>query len=374
MPSREMHSPCMDCKESETTVNIRKRRLCDDCYKTFVSHKAFKHMEKYRLLRGLPQDRPCKLLLPLSFGLSSSVLLHMLHRQIEVQRSKPHAPPGYTLHVLIIEPSTISPSVPPHDGGFEVVQQTFPLCSFTRLPLEAIFELVPDVHEVLSEYAGKGFADSIALSNKERLDAFRSSISTATSKTDVDNTLMNRLTVAFAKKLSCYGIVWGDTNGRLAAKALANVAKGRGASVTWQVADGMSPWGLEFIFPLRDLFKAEVQPYAGLTPELSRIIIPDKPPSENILTKNMSIDELMMRYVQTQGEKYPGIMTNVTKTANKLQSPQNTADMPQCALCQSFLPRPDSSVGGAAAARVSEGVPSPRFCYACERSRPDLSC
>ncbi|KAL4890261.1 hypothetical protein BDV59DRAFT_185144 [Aspergillus ambiguus] len=374
MPAKELQSPCMDCREVESTVHIRKRHLCNDCYTTFVSYKTFKHMEKYRLLRGLPQDRPCKLLLPLSFGLSSSVLLHMLHRQIEVQRSKPHAPAGFDLHVLVIEPSTISPSVPVHDEGFELVQKFFPLCAFTRLPLEGIFDLVPDIQNVLHEYAGGTFTDNSSLPNKERLDVFRASISTATSRTDVDTTLMTRLIVAFAQKLNCYGIVWGDTNGRLAAKALANVAKGRGASVTWQVADGMSPWGLEFIFPLRELFRVEVQPYAGLTPELARIVIPDEPPLENTLTKNLSIDELMMRYVQTQGEKYPGIMTNVTKTANKLQSPKNTADIPQCALCHSFLFRPDSSIDGAGDANASEGSPIPRFCYACERSRPDLSC
>ncbi|KAF9889598.1 cytoplasmic tRNA 2-thiolation protein 2 [Aspergillus nanangensis] len=329
MPAKDLSDPCMTCKEAESSVFVRKRHLCNDCYVQFVSHRVFKRMEKYRLLRGLPKTSPCKLLLPLSYGLSSSVLLRLLHHQIEDLRSKPHAPAGFTLDVIIIEPSTISPSSPPDNERFELFQKQFPLCTFTRVPFESIFDFVPDIHEVLSAYVGSNFTDDSSLSNKERLNAFRSSITTATSKADVDTTLMNRLIVAFAKKLDCLGVVWGDSDNRLAAKTLASAAKGRGASVTWQVADGMSPWGLEFIFPLRDLFQWELQSYANLMPELNHLIVADEKPSETTLTKNLSIDELMMRYVTNQGEKYPGIMSNVTRTANKLQSAEDRVGVPR---------------------------------------------
>jgi cytoplasmic tRNA 2-thiolation protein 2 len=317
-------------------------------------------MEKFRLNRDLPKNTSCKLLFPLSYGLSSSVLLHMLHSQLERQRAKTHASPGFDLHVLIIEPSTISPSNPSHDENFELAQKCFPLCSFTRVPFDSVFELVPDIQETMSHYAGKEFVDDPSLSDAERLNSFRSCIATATSKADVDYILMNRLVVAFAKKFDCQAVIWGDSDSRLAAKTLASVAKGRGSSVIWQVSDGMSPFGLEFNFPLRDLFTAELRHYASFFPELTSLIVPDEPLSENTLTKNLSIDELMMRYVLTQGEKYPGVMLNVTRTANKLDVSQMPANLPHCALCGAPLMN-------------EAGRELSQFCCACARSRPNMS-
>ncbi|KAI2909749.1 hypothetical protein CBS63078_4354 [Aspergillus niger] len=366
MPGKELPDRCMNCHEAEPAFLLRERHVCQECYIRFLNFKPFRRMERYRLRRNMPQTGPCKLLLPLSYGVSSTVLLHMLHRQLEALRSKKHGPAGFEILVLVVEPSTISP-VPSHEEGFALAQQTFPLCSFTRLPFHSIFELDPDVHQIMSQYAGEHFTDDTSLSDEERLNRFRRSITTATSKSDVDQILLNKLVVAFAKKMECRGIVWGDSDSKLAAKTLANVAKGRGSSVTWQVCDGMSPFGLEFNFPLRDVFTAEIRTYATLFPELAGIIVHDEPPSENTLTKNLSIDELMIRYVSTQGEKYPGVMLNVTRTASKLQSSGTSIGGLQCNFCGAFMTTNENITG-------EQGNEQLQFCYACARSQPELSC
>lgn len=287
----------------------------------------------------------------------------MLNTQIERQQKK-HGGPGFELHVLVVEPCSISPSNPPTDQRFDLVQERFPIHSYTQVPFHSIFEHDPDVHEIMAKFAGPGFVDDTSLSPKERLDMFRASISTATSKADVDYILLTRLVVACAKKFGCTAVLWGDSDSRLAAKTLASVAKGRGSSVTWQVSDGMSPSGLEFNFPLRDLFSIEVQQYADLRPELLDIIIPDESTSENVLTKNLSIDELMMRYVMTQGDKYPGVMQNVTRTASKLQQP--SVSVPTCIFCGADVGAAGSTIDGASTSIQSQ------FCYGCARSRPDM--
>ncbi|KKK15483.1 hypothetical protein AOCH_006839, partial [Aspergillus ochraceoroseus] len=287
--------------------------------------------------------------------------------------AKSHPPPGFDLHVLIVEPSSIYPSAPSHDEAFDLVQRCFPRASFTRLALHDIFNIDPELRDVLSKFAGNNFADDTSLSHKERLDAFRASITTATSRADIDYILLNRLIIAFAKSIECFGILWGDSDGRLAAKTLANVAKGRGSALTWQVSDGMSPFDLEFNFPLRDLFTAELQNYSSLFPELSNIIMPDTPPSENILTKNLSIDELMVRYVTTQGEKYPGVMSNVTRTANKLQSSRMPTDGSRCALCQTYICNSEGKPNEVQTPNGLQDEPFRDFCYACIRSRPELN-
>ncbi|KAL4904827.1 hypothetical protein BDW74DRAFT_22312 [Aspergillus multicolor] len=368
MPGKQLSNTCVDCRNADSVLTIRGRSLCRECYIRFVGYKVFKRMEKYRLRRDLPMNGPCPVLLPLSYGLSSSVLLHMVHAQIERLHSKPHAPPGFELQVLIVEPSSISPLSPPHNEAFQLLQQQYPHASFTKLPLHGVFEHVPGLGDILKEYAGPGFTDDVSLSPKDHLDAFRASITSATSIADVDSVLLNRLIVSFAKSLGCLGIIWGDSDDRLAAKTLASVSKGRGSSLTWQVSDGTSPFGLEFTFPLRDLFTSELQNYANFFPELTDVIIPDAPLSDNILTKNLSIDQLMMRYVSSQGAKYPGVMSNVTRTANKLEASRMATDGSRCALCDTLVCNPEGT-----SSHFQLATDSTKFCYACERSRPELN-
>lgn len=325
-------------------------------------------MEHYKAPRNEDSKLPT-LLVPLSLGVSSTVLLHMLTRQVERKLAKAYARAAYNLHVLVVEPSTIQPADCPHDTHYEELQRTFSKHTFTRLPLHSIFDYVPEMTDIMAEYAGSQFVDDSAQSNEDRLAVFRTCISSATSKTDLDSVLLTRLVVGFAKQADCETILWGDSDSRLAAKTLAGAAKGRGASLTWQVSDGPSPWGVRFEFPLRDLSKSELQQYQSVCPELSEIVIPDRPLSDNVLTKNLSIDELMMRYVQTQGEKYRGVMANVAKTANKLES-SVSEDTPSCALCGGLVGSVKGNTGVTVTSQSVDCQDS-RFCYGCLRSRPE---
>jgi cytoplasmic tRNA 2-thiolation protein 2 len=132
----------------------------------------------------------------------------------------------------------------------------------------------------------------------------------------------------------------------------------------------MSPWGLRFEYPLRDWSKVELQQYSQVCPELADIVVPDVPPSDNVLTKNLSIDELMMRYVLTQGEKYPGVMANVSRTANKLQA-TSFGDTPPCALCGNIIGNVKGNTGLTVSSQSGEEQDA-QFCYGCMRSRPNL--
>lgn len=328
-------------------------------------------MEHHRS-RTREDSRP-RLLLPLSLGVSSSVLLHILDTEIQRQLAKTRGYKAYDLHVLVIEPSTIIPTNTSYEANFEAVQRTFPMHKFTRLLSHEIFEYVPDMKDIIHEFAGPQFSDDSSRSNADRLAAFRACVPTVTSKTDLDSVLLTRLVVAFAQQAGCETVLWGDSDTRLAAKALAGVAKGRGASLTWQVSDGLSPWGVKFEFPLRDLSKPELLQYESVCPELSNITIPDEPPSDNVLTKNLSIDELMMRYVSTQGEKYPGVMANVSRTANKLQSSSGPDDSATCSLCGGLMGNVKGNTGVTVSSQSGDNQSS-QFCYGCARSRPEVHC
>lgn len=328
-------------------------------------------MSKYKQLKKANGQTP-KLLLPLSLGVSSSVLLHIINTDIERQLAKAFVNLGYELNILVVDPSKIFTPDAKYDQAYEAVTRAFPKFKFTRLPFHSVFEYVSDMKEIIQDYAGPRFTDDESQSNENRLTAFRAAISTATSRADLDSVLLTRLVVGYAKSLGCDTVVWGDSDTRLAAKTLAGVAKGRGASLTWSVSDGMSPWGVAFDFPLRDLSKPELEQFKNVCDELSEIVIPDEPMSDNVLTKNLSIDELMMRYVRTQGEKYRGVMANVSRTANKLQSTAGSDDA-LCPLCGGLVGNVKGNTGVTVANQSSDNYSS-KFCYGCMRSRPEDIC
>lgn len=330
-------------------------------------------MERYRLRKNAPKERRRKLLLPLSYGVSSTVLLHMLNGQLERQAAGgPYARVAYDLRVLVVDPSTISPSNSSCEERFAAVQQRYPMHTYTQIPFHSILQRDPEIKDTMARFAGPGFVDDVSKSDQERLDAFRASIQSATSRADIDNILLNRLIVVCAKEYGCEGILWGDSDSRLAAKSLASVAKGRGSSLTWQVCDGPSPWDVQFTFPLRDLFKSELELYANQIPGLEDIIIPDQPVSENMSNRTLSIDELMMQYVQTQGAKYPGVMANVVRTVTKLQPAPVSEGRVRCALCGASAGSVEDLTGTVPGAGTQTDDHESRFCYGCARSRPDL--
>ncbi|KAJ6163987.1 hypothetical protein N7470_002659 [Penicillium chermesinum] len=271
----------------------------------------------------------------------------------------------------VVDPTSLSPSDRTYETNFLAAKTNFPSATtFTKIPFHSIFEYAPDMKQIMLEYAGPGFVDDASRSNEERLTAFRSTITSATSRKDLDSVLLTRLVVAYAKHIACEAILWGDSDSRLAAKTLAGAAKGRGASLTWQVSDGMSPWGVRFEFPLRGLSKPELLQYAGISELLEGVIIPEEPISDNILTKNLSIDDLMMRYVVTQGEKYRGVMANVSRTANKLE-PAKGVDDQFCSLCGALTGNVKGNDAGLTVASQF-GNSQGSFCYGCIRSRPEV--
>ncbi|KAN0066966.1 Protein of unknown function (DUF2392) domain containing protein [Elaphomyces granulatus] len=372
MSEKHLPDPCMDCKDRKAILTVRTRQLCSDCFVRFISIKVVRRMELYRL-RDAFHDRQPKLLLPLSCGVSSTVLLHILNGQLERQAASGQGRVAYKLHVLLVDPSTISIVNPSCEERFAQAQQYFPRHTYTRVPFHAIFQYDEGIRETISRFAGSEFEDRDSMSDSERLDAFRAGIPTASSKNDIDNILLTRLIVACARSFGCEAVVWGDSDSRLAAKTLANVAKGRGSSLTWQVCDGLSPWDIQFSFPLRDLYKSELQLYTVQVPNLADIIVPEQPMQENQSNRNLSIDELMKQYIETQGEKYPGVMANVVRTVAKLQQPSIPVGQVQCTLCGSCCESPPNSTSSGSTADLPNDELTDRFCYGCSRSQPSAS-
>jgi cytoplasmic tRNA 2-thiolation protein 2 len=320
-------------------------------------------MEHYRL-RHATKDKRRKVLLALSYGLSSMTLLDLIDHQLEWQRKSRNGLSGFDLHVLAVAPSSIDPAVQHDSARIDAVRQHYPLHTYSEIPFSSIFQFDKDIGSFMAQYAGPEFAEDGSRSDEERLEAFRSALSTATSRADMDEVLLQRLICAFAESQGCEGILWGHSDSRLAAKTLAQVAKGRGFSLPWTTSDGVSPSGIRFTFPLRHILRKELDQYAecALSDDVRSVIVPDTPSAENKSSRNMSIDALLTQYVHAQGEKYRGVMSNIARTVDKLQVLPEDASL-VCVCC------------GMPMSRVADVTPSPTLgqtCCGCSRTLFDL--
>ncbi|WEW61071.1 Cytoplasmic tRNA 2-thiolation protein 2 [Emydomyces testavorans] len=359
MAEKVRNTVCIDCKSASICVTVRTRDLCE-----------------YRL-RNAPKDRQRKLLLPLSYGISSMSLLHIISGLLGKQRSTGQKRTAFDLHVLVVDPISSRPSKSPAESGrLDRIKEVYPGNTYTEIPLHRIFGYDTDIESVVSQYTTSPSACESLESDEATLNLFRASFSTSTARADIDTLLLRRLIVAFAKSHECDGILWGDSDSRLAAKTLANVAKGRGSSLVWDVCDGLSPWGIYFNFPLRDLYKTELELYASyVLSALQPVIERDLQDFGNMTNRSMSIEDLMSQYVLTQGAKYPGVMANIVRTVDKLKTPQVESGK-MCMLCET----PVDALPEATADREECNGPldpgkrtiDQLTCYGCMRTLLDL--
>jgi cytoplasmic tRNA 2-thiolation protein 2 len=299
-----------------------------ECFIKYVKSKVLKRMEPYRLKSDSPHQQR-RLLLPVSGGVSSVVLLQVLDSHIQRQLSS-RGRAAYDLEVLVVDKSSIDESPSPVNI-VERFKDIFPASHFSLLSLDAVFKIDNDIHDALSKL---GFGMEGDEEPQVELERLMKTATTPTTRADLFEILLLRLIVSFAKSQGCEGILWGHSDSRLAAMALSNVAKGRGGALPNQIGDGSSPWGLNFNYPLRDLFKSELELYAGLlSTQVSKIIIPDLQAPAISSIRQTSIDDLLTSYITSQGEKYPSIMANVVRTASKLQMPVTTGADAACPVC-----------------------------------------
>ena len=361
MPGKVLQDMCVDCQSAEATLDIRKRRLCRDCFTKYVNSKVLKRMESYRFGSN-NEDTGRRLLLPVSGGISSLVLLQVLHSQMQRQLAKRNKT-AYQLLVVVIEDNlrTTSNEDAPGNAWYAALQTKFPSVSFVPLKsLPEVFTLDPTIEGDLQAF---GVNRLSAESDRDFVVRILSSASSLTAGSDLHEVLLNRLIVSCAKQRDCESILWGHSDSRLAAKALAGVAKGRGGSLPFEICDGPSKSGINFSYPLRDLFKPELSLYASLLPEVfSELITMEGPaPREKMSIRNTSIDDLLTDYIISQGEKYPSIMANVVRTASKLRSPRLDETASSCQICLVPLQRDPLQISS-----------EQDLCYGCARTRQDL--
>lgn len=346
------------------------KNSCRECFARYVHTKAIKRLETFRVNFHANEER--KVLLPLTFGVSSTTLLHILDLHLKTQMSKTGRT-GFALSVVAIGSAD---GALPVDCLLEKVRKQYPGHEYAVLPLHDVFRAVPD--DAALRDLIPGFAEGHKPNNQEQLTRLIDSLTSATARADVLSTLRTRLIVEHAKSAGCQSILWGDSTTTLAEKTLAETCKGRGYSLPWQVADGKSPFGVYFHYPLRDVLKKELVSYIDLAEAgLASLLYEPSPGATRASTssKNTTIDDLMKQYFESVEENFPSIVSNVVRTSGKLEVPAGANSDPRCGLCDMPVPGGRFGIHGWGGYQQDNGVEtssatSQNICYGCTRSLP----
>ncbi|KAH8801678.1 cytoplasmic tRNA 2-thiolation protein-like protein 2 [Xylogone sp. PMI_703] len=363
---------CKKCNEKQATHKIRSEQVCQACFSKYINTKTVKRLEAYGV-RRISGHKPKQLLVPLSFGPSSSSLLHMLDQHLQGQEKNTRMKgTTYELHVVHIDIYLDEADRKNSSELLEKFKTRYPRHNYSSYGLEEAL-LVKSIDWGAFDLPQPHTIDSnrpLGAQLQEILNLMPS----ATSRVDIITTLLIRLLVDVAQRNKCESILLGDSTTRLAERTLTETAKGRGFSLPWQVSDGASPYGVGLYYPLRDLLKKELVTFTTITspPLLDLVLKEDKSPEVSTSSKTTTIDDLMKQYFESVEENYPGIVANVVRTSSKLKSlPQDGAT--SCSLCGFPVAEGTDGIYGwggdqnsssRAPNNHSQGV----LCYGCSRS------
>ncbi|KAL9077016.1 MAG: hypothetical protein Q9161_000649 [Pseudevernia consocians] len=294
----------------------------------YVATKVLKRLETSKL-RGGFKDPQKTLLIPISFGVSSVVLLHVLDQQLS-HRAEAGRHAGYNLHVLFVDQSAVLEQAPLHES-LDMLKQRYPSHTYTVVLLEDFCDY--GINFDMPAFADASTNGHSALDKPTHVKHKLSSLPSATSRADMIEILRRRLTLAFAHKHACDSILFGDSTTRLAEKTLSETAKGRGIALPWLTADGSPSDGLNCTYPLRDLLRRELGAYASMTSPPLTPLICEAPSPTPASSKDTTIDGLMTQYFESVEQNYPSIVANVVRTSGRLVAPSTSQGTNACAIC-----------------------------------------
>ncbi|KAL2129486.1 hypothetical protein VTI74DRAFT_7673 [Chaetomium olivicolor] len=420
MPAASLTRPCVKCRTQEATLDSRSQPVCRDCFTKFIATKCVKQIgllgKETRpppSTTGGPPTGTRRYLLGLSFGVSSTVLLHLLNENVEFQLAKGRNAP-FELVVVHIDTSDLTQTSQLQASEAEEVlnryRGRYPRFTFHYVPLtSALARLDLSALPRPPTTSTQPCSQDINNHPTATLQALLSSLQTPASRTDILRLLTRRtlLSLASPAQHNCSALLLGHSTTALAELTLSEAAKGRGFALPWLINDGPALLsatlngdgdgdnnvagdgngvghssgergdgkGVVLVYhPLRDALRKELVTYAGLVePPLTELI-----PSNGgeaggngavVSHRDLSIEEVMTKYFAEVEEGYPSVVANVARTTGKLV---RAGGEERCGLCGMPLDEPgDERWRGELGIQGEEGrqrMGTGRLCYGCERS------
>lgn len=297
-----------------------------------------------------------RFVLGLSRGTSSTALLHLLDENVSFQLARSRAAP-FELTVIYVPPQ---PSEDPSSDPLAAFRQRYPRFTFQTIPLSFALSL-PTINWAALQLPPRDSDPS--LPPQAQLTALLGSLPSAASRADLARLLIRHILIWAASSQSAAALLLGHSTTALAELTLSETAKGRGFALPWTMHDGHvavrcyppQPFDSEtppgghrtppqdsilVYHPLRDVLRKELVTFATLTsPPLTGLIVSDEsaartnPGAAVVSHKDLSIEEVMVRYFAEVEENYPSIVANVARTTGKLVRLLGGEDERRCGLC-----------------------------------------
>lgn len=309
--------------------------------------------ERYKVKYGQVADRlgVQKVLLPLSYGASSLVLLDMVASLLQEQNLAHKGKQGFELVVVHLKEPNLSGNASDNsetDSDFASGGKKFKELALQYSPVNI------EYHEVDIERAVLTAAMKITVNNQFGVIASPSSSDEAEKRTigdalracatrslqeDLLSLMKNELIRGLSLKTGCKTIIYGHSMTRLANEVISLTVKGRGLTIHESVINKSIEYNqqeLQVIFPLRDILKAEVIAILLFNEALQKFLLPDAKPGSR-LAKNMTVRDLTTQYFDNlDATGYASTASTVVKTAEKLAGPKEP-QQGTCDVCGSSI-------------------------------------
>ena len=233
------------------------------------------------------------------------------------------------------------------EGTVQKLRERYPRFEFEVLGLEEVVGLGSVDWDALglSDFSStqqENDTTTGTTTKAERLRSLFENLPSTTSRTDLLRLFVRHLLISSARQSHSHALLLGSSTTALAELTLSETAKGRGFSLPWQINDGVlgvpsfspstsssSEQQILIYHPLRDALRKELvtftklagdpTPIADLLPGATDLTTTTTAAAAAVVShKDLSIEEVMVRYFADVEENYPSIVANVARTTGKL--------------------------------------------------------
>lgn len=330
--------PCQKCKTQKAIVHARVEDFCKDCYIFFIRGKLRKQIneERYKVKFGksLEAYGTQKVLLALSGGESSIVLLDIIGALLEGQNVQHKGKQGFELVLVNLDESEM-------DSLNKRVQDVIPELLQRYSPVNITFKVLS-----LDSYINESTLQKISLTpnftawaksvdlNEVTILGLLKKCPNKSSAEDLLSIVYEDLILRVAVEEDCQTIMYGHCMTRLANEIIALTVKGRGSIIHKSITDHVEVVDskeIKVIFPLREILYAEIAAYIKLA-ELQEFVVQSTIEKSKI-NKNLTIRDLTANYFrQLDATGYASTASTVVKTGEKLGAPKGDL-LSHCQVC-----------------------------------------
>lgn len=374
---------CRRCHARDATVVSRSEWFCDSCFQRFVSAKQRKQMmsDPYfqDIFKVLYQDKfrsaeeaallneESKVLIPLSFGSSSLVMLDILNDTLTEQKETQRGNTGFRIDVLVIVKAEDESSVAKlvaelHEGRYASNREKI---TFRSVSVESFYEDCNDELQTIllndQDFSSKAMRGDLDPTKHCTVEEMLAQCPDKSSREDLSSFLRKHLIKKYAYQHDYKAILWGHSTTKLADETISLIVKGRGS----QIAPGLSDTEpnplfknkFRNMFPLKDVLLSEIDAYC-YTKGLDRFLVGYAAQDTLLLNKvcvgkqrsklvkNLSINEIARKYFDDVEAGYSNVISTVVRTAYKLAEP-SALDLEPCSMCHNKIHSDASSWLGA---------------------------